>query len=280
LLCALLFVTFSVTACADIGPKASVQITFTGIEGETYYGTLLSQTRSTGPSSAWDGKSEYHHYQHGEEGRPIWEKFVSYQDGDGFYFLQEWWDCSETNQLRWTYRPPSVYKILLYFPESDSFLVSPIYEQYAFDSYYTVDLSDLSEPLAAERSYDFTWELISLVVRIVLTILLEVAVAWLFGFRKKELIRFIAAANILTQVVLNVALNVVNYHSGSLAYTLCYILFEMIVFVAEAVVFCALFDRFDPKEHKKGKIVCFALAANGLSFALGLWLSHLIPGIF
>ena len=280
LLCILLSLTLSVTAYADIGPKASVRITFTGIEGETYYGTLLSQQRSTGPSTAWDGNPEYAHYDRGDGGRAIWEKFVAYEDEDGFYFLQEWWDCTESNALRWTYRPPSVYKILLYFPESDSFLVSPIYEQYAFDSYYTVDLSDLSAPLSAQRSYDYTWELISLAARIVLTILLELAVALAFGFREKRLVAFIAAANVVTQVILNVALNLVNYYSGSLAFTLSYVLFELIVFAVEAVVFAVLFQNFSEQAYKRGKIVGYAFVANALSFGLGLWLSHLIPGIF
>ena len=280
LLCILLSLTLSVTAYADIGPKASVRITFTGIEGETYYGTLLSQQRSTGPSTAWDGNPEYAHYDRGDGGRAIWEKFVAYEDADGFYFLQEWWDCTESNALRWTYRPPSVYKILLYFPESDSFLVSPIYEQYAFDSYYTVDLSDLSAPLSAQRNYDYTWELISLAARIVLTILLELAVALAFGFREKRLVAFIAAANVVTQVILNVALNLVNYYSGSLAFTLSYVLFELIVFAAEAAAFAVLFQRFSESEQKRGKILLFAFVANALSFGLGLWLSHLIPGIF
>ena len=89
---------------------------------------------------------------------------MHYEDADGFYFLQEWWDCTESNALRWTYRPPSVYKILLYFPESDSFMVSPIYEQYAFDSYYTVDLSDLSAcssttPPKKPSGWDCWWRL-------------------------------------------------------------------------------------------------------------------------
>ena len=42
------------TASADIGPKPSVQIAFTGIEEQPYYGTLLSARRSTGPASAHD----------------------------------------------------------------------------------------------------------------------------------------------------------------------------------------------------------------------------------
>ena len=76
-----------ITARADMGPKPSVRIEFTGIEGETYYGTLLSKHKSTGPASAWNGSPEYAHYKPGDEGYEIWHKFVEYQDTDGYYFL-------------------------------------------------------------------------------------------------------------------------------------------------------------------------------------------------
>ena len=55
----ILVMSLPITASADIGPKPSVRIQFTGIEGETYYGTLLSERRSTGPATAWDGYEEY-----------------------------------------------------------------------------------------------------------------------------------------------------------------------------------------------------------------------------
>ena len=126
---------------------------------------------------------------------------------DGYFFLQEWWNCSETNQLNWTYYPPSPFKILLYFPETDFFYVSPIYERYAFDSYYTVDLSDYTEDgISAEESYDYTWEGISLGARILLTILLELLIALPFGYREKKVLGFLAIVNIITQILLNVAL--------------------------------------------------------------------------
>ena len=137
LLCFVLVMAMPITAHADMGPKPSVRIEFTGIEGETYYGTLLSKSKSTGPASAWDGNPEYA-YRHPEDADyDIWLKFVEYEDTDGYYFLQWFWECSENNQLNWTYYPPTSFKILLYFPETDTFYVSPIYERYAFDSYFT-----------------------------------------------------------------------------------------------------------------------------------------------
>ena len=281
IMCLMLVMAMTIPASADIGPKPSVQIEFTGMEGQTYYGTLLSMYESTGPASVWDGNPEHADYQPGEEGYDIWLKFVEYQDGDGYYFLQWWWDCSETNQLNWTYYPPTPFKILLYFPETDTFYVSPVYERYAFDSYFTVDMSDLdADPMVADKSYDYTWEIISLAARIILTIALELAIALLFGYREKKVLGFLAIVNAVTQVGLNVALNIINYNSGSMIFTFNYVLLEILVFAIEAIAYAVLLKKFSGKEQKPVKAVGYALVANAASFGFGLWLAHVIPGIF
>ena len=281
IMCLMLVMAMTIPASADIGPKPSVQIEFTGMEGQTYYGTLLSMYESTGPASVWDGNPEHADYQPGEEGYDIWLKFVEYQDADGYYFLQWWWDCSETNQLNWTYYPPTPFKILLYFPETDTFYVSPVYERYAFDSYFTVDMSDLdADPIVADKSYDYTWEIISLAARIILTIALELAIALLFGYREKKDLGFLAIVNAVTQVGLNVALNIINYNSGSMIFTFNYVLLEILVFAIEAIAYAVLLKKFSGKEQKPVKAVGYALVANAASFGFGLWLAHVIPGIF
>lgn len=283
------------TAHADIGPKPSVNVIFTGIKDVPCYGTLLSKVKSTGPASAWDGTKMTARYTESEY--EIWKAFVEYEDVDDFYFLQEWWDCSETSQFSWTYYPPATFKILLYFPESDTFYVSQVCERYAFDSYFTADVSDYEKDgMIVRKSYHYTWESISLAVRIVITILLEMAIALLFRYRGKKLLMFIAGVNIITQITLNVLLNIVNYKSGSMAFVLTFILLEIVVFVIEAFVYAAWFWRIggcqtyqsDVTEKnlqikvnkKKGKAVLYALTANLASFAVGLWISHFIPGIF
>ena len=281
IMCLMLVMAMTIPASADIGPKPSVQIEFTGMEGQTYYGTLLSMYESTGPASVWDGNPEHADYQPGEEGYDIWLKFVEYQDADGYYFLQWWWDCSETNQLNWTYYPPTPFKILLYFPETDTFYVSPVYERYAFDSYFTVDMSDLdADPMVADKSYDYTWEIISLAARIILTIALELAIALLFGYREKKVLGFLAIVNAVTQVGLNVALNIINYNSGSMIFTFNYVLLEILVFAIEAIAYAVLLKKLSGKEQKPVKAVGYALVANAASFGFGLWRAHVIPGIF
>jgi hypothetical protein len=126
LLCvlAILFI-FLMTAHADVGPKPSVVIDFNGLDGETFYATLLSSVTSTGPYSALDDSNqEYAHYQEGDKEYDVFLKFAEYEDVDGFYFLQFFQDCSQTQQFSWTYYPPKEFKILLFFPETDRFVVS------------------------------------------------------------------------------------------------------------------------------------------------------------
>ena len=209
------------------------------------------------------------------------EGLAEYEDPDGFYFLQELWDCSDGEALKWTYYPPSIFKILLYFPQSESFLVSPIYTSYAFDSYYTVNMT-LAEngSFIAVKSYDYRWEGISLLARILLTLGLELGIAILFSYREKKMLSFIALVNVVTQIGLNLYLNWINFHSGPMAFTFHYILLEIFVFAVEAVLYAVFFPKFSKEQTKKGKPVLYSLTANAASFVFGLWISHIIPGIF
>ncbi|MBQ1931081.1 MAG: hypothetical protein II347_02955 [Lachnospiraceae bacterium] len=295
LLCMILiFTMLPTTAMADIGPKPSVEIQFTGVEeGVTYYATLLSYHKSTGPASAWDENPLY-----SKEGDPIWKAFVDYKDSDGYYFLQEYWDCTGKNQFRWGYYPPTPFKVLCYFPETDTYAVSGIYERYAFDTYYKVDLSEGSV-LKAKKNYDYTWETISLVARIVITILLEMGLALMFGYRHKKQLRFLAAVNIVTQILLNILLNVLNFRIGHWAFVFYYVLLELLVILMESILYVLVLpkmslsitkDRIEavetgkkvsvPKTIQKRYTVIYAVVANVASFAIGLLVARLVPGIF
>ena len=88
--------------------------------------------------------------------------------------------------------------------------------------------------------------MLALGARIVLTILIEMLVALLFGFRQKKQLLILAVVNIITQIILNVLLNVINYNSGPLAFTFFYVLF----------------------------------VANLISFGAGLFLAAKLPGMF
>ena len=294
----LLFIA-PVTANADMGPKASVRIQFENMGDELCYGTLLSERESTGPASVWDGTEEYaqhnenENYSWAEFDYETWKAFVEYEDPDGYYFLQEGWTVSETKEIAWTYYPPNRFKILLYYPETGNFVSSGIYEKYAFDTYYTVDMDGISigsveyneelstdERIEAYRSYNYRVEVFSLIARIAATIAIEMILALLFGFRKKKQLLLLVGVNTVTQVVLNVLLNIINYNSGQWAFVFYYILFELLVFGLEAVVYCAWMNRLSEKTKPTWFYVLYAFVANAVSLVAGIFIANLLPGIF
>lgn len=280
----------SVKVYADIGPKPSIVIEFNGFEGEKYYATLLANVESTGPYSVLkDGNRKYSYYQEGDEGYAVFLKFVEYKDEDGFYFLQNFQDCTESQQFSWTYYPPDEFKILLYFPEADRFVISEeSYQRYAFDSFFEAEISGLnllvttqdSAKIILKKSYNYTDETLSLLIRFLLTFLLEIGVALLFGFREKKQICFIIFINLITQIGLNLTLNIINYRSGYMAFVICYILLEMLVFLVEAILYNLYLKKYSKKKFSNWKPWVYALIANMASFVIGLKLAKLIPGIF
>lgn len=279
---------FSFTAFADTGPKPSVRIAFEDLGDEVCYATLLSFRNSSGPARYWNGKEapDYYVSDNGDEEqldtlkeyKSVWKKMVEYSDPDNYYFLQRIWKLDKTKELAWTYYPPDSFKILLYYPESDTFVGSGIYERYAFDSYYTVNALDLeaeTDLITAEKSYDYKWETISLVARILITILIETVIAMLFSYRSKREFTVILSANIITQIILNIILNIENYKEGYMAFTAYYIFLELMIFAIEAAVYTLILKN---KKHRKN--ILYAFVSNSASFGIGLMLAHIIPGIF
>ena len=300
LLCTVMVIMiFPITANADMGPKPSVRIIFENLGNEECWGTLLSSKESTGPSTTWDGNEENARYNENPNydyqtfGYDIWKAFVDYAENDDFYFLQEAWQINETKELAWTYYPPNEFKILLYYPETETFVVSGIYEKYAFDTYYTVNMDGVNinsvefdeelssnERIEAYRSYEYRKEILSLIARIVVTILIEMAIALLFGFRKKKQFLLLVGVNTATQVILNVLLNVINYNSGELAFVVFYIFLEIVVFVIEAILYCTILKKISDTPKRAWFYVLYALIANAVSFGAGFIVAQMLPGIF
>lgn len=271
---------FPIGVNADTGPKPSVRIKFENMGDELCYGTLLAKEESTGPARVWNGSEEDINLNFVD--RDIWEAFVNYEDSDGYYFLQWAWLVSDTKELSWTYYPPNEFKVLLYYPETNTFVVSDICKRYAFDTYYTIDMDGVdicsieydnslsgNQRLEAFKSYEFKNEVKALVCRMIITVIVEILIGLLFKFRNTELL-YILLINVITQIILNVLLNI---YTG-FGYYFVYLSLESLVFVIEAIFYCLMFKK------KKGYCVLYALVANIASFVIGLYLANLLPGLF
>lgn len=286
LFCTLLIVSMlPLSASADIGPKPSITVTVEGVEADTvYYATLLSSEQSNGPLSVYN-EGDTTPYDEDPVRYEVLQKFAQYRDVDGYCFLPQFWVCQGEDTFVWGYYPPDPFKVLLYFPAEERFVVSQSYTAYAFDSYYTIRMKYGSLPadglpIAAEESYDHSGEALNFTVRFLLTIVLEMAVALIFGLRERKQLLFIGAVNVLTQVLLNLALNFSAYYNGEWAATWTYVLLEVCICVGEALLYVYLLPRFSQKRAGVGRAVGYAVVANTFSFAAGLGLAHLVPGVF
>ena len=273
--CLLMLALLPTAAFADMGPKPSVRIGIEGLDPDVpCWGTLLSEEASTGPSRAYDGENA----RVGEAGEDVWRAFVDYEDPDGYYFLQELWPCSEDGRLWWTYYPPEEFKLLLYFPETGEFVSSGKCSAYAFTSWFDARLSD--GELALSKSYDYSGAIVNFAVRCALTVALECAAAYfLFRLRTPGRLKAVAAVNVITQLALNLVVNIIAYLAGSFMIAFRFFLLECLVFAAEGALYDMFFRRAgEPVPVKR----CWALSLVGnlMSYALGLWLAYAVPGLF
>lgn len=317
--------TETMKASADTGPKPSVRVTFENMGDELCYGTLLSKTPSTGPARAWDGTEDGKYIYAGAD-EAVWRAFTEFKDEDGFYFLQWFWRADENKALNWTYYPPQTFKILLYYPDratksgaadnsagggtgdsettaaSDAFCVSDVLKRYAFHSYFTVNMAEIADntggaaiPLPVTQGYNYSAEILGFFVRFIVTLGVETLLALAFGLRTKRAFLTVLAANGVTQIALNLLLNVRLHFNNLYGVIPLYFFAELFIFAAEAALYSFILgkrknggengsaDENGGKAaiaYSKKRLILYAFTANLISFCIGLPLAILLPAVF
>lgn len=108
-------------------------------------------------------------------------------------------------------------------------------------------------------------------IRLILTLLIEGFIFWLFRFRQKRSWLVFLFLNLITQGLLNLWLN--NEATMSSGYLIIALIFgEFFVFAAEMVAFPALIN-----EHRKRRSLAYAFIANLVSLIAGGYLITLLP---
>ncbi len=107
-------------------------------------------------------------------------------------------------------------------------------------------------------------------LRVLLTLLTEGVVFWLFGFRGKRSWIVFLAVNLLTQGWLNVELNSYAFSSGY--WIFAFVGMEILIFITESVAI-----PLAVREKKVWQRIVFALTANAVSLALGVLLLGRLP---
>lgn len=280
----ILMAALGIYAFADFGPKPSVVVEFENAGDQDYYVTLVAKEDKLGsPYSRVTAED-----QPETDDIAIWNRLVAYEDPDGMVFAGNVQKLTGDGAYVWGYYPPSEFRVLIYFPDTDSFVESSeILEQYAFDSYYQMDFNDLPEnwndavaAIPVTRKYNLLWQITAFLLRLAVTVAVECLLAVLFGFKGKRQMLLVLAVNCATQLAMN--LLILDESVGLFVfYVLKYALIEVGVFLAEGLVYCLALPKLaTPEQNRNIHPIAFAFFGNVASFSLGFLLSNWFPMLF
>lgn len=280
----ILMAALGIYAFADFGPKPSVVVEFENAGDQEYYVTLVAkEDKLGGPYSRVTAED-----QPETDDIAIWNRLVAYEDPDGMVFAGNVQKLTGDGAYVWGYYPPSEFRVLIYFPDTDSFVESSeILEQYAFDSYYQMDFNDLPEnwndavaAIPVTRKYNLLWQITAFLLRLAVTVAVECLLAVLFGFKGKRQMLLVLAVNCATQLAMN--LLILDESVGLFVfYVLQYALIEVGVILAEGLVYCLALPKLaTPEQNRNIHPIAFAFFGNVASFSLGFLLSNWFPMLF
>ena len=146
---------------------------------------------------------------------------------------------------------------------------------YAFATYYEIDFSTgtvtTPQDIKVTKTYDYFDEVLNLIIRIVLTLAIELGLFYLFRLYTKRNFMVVIIVNLITQIFLNVAVNISLYNSGSLSALFLLFGLEFIILIVEFIAYQILL-----KDKKRWTIILYPILANILSFILGLYIFSFI----
>lgn len=281
----ILFLCLGILTCvkvnADMGPKPTVDITFLNSPYDNYYVALYSTSKYNGPWSYFDTEDSYYE-ERVNELTDIEKKFLAHEVSD-VYFVGLVQNLTTNNNTYYvSYYPPSEFKIVIYIPDNDTFIESKnVISRYAFNSYFSVDFNDINSNAfdTITKTYDYSGEILHCLLRIALTIVIEVGLAILFKYRNKSLL-FLVIVNVATQIILNVYLNLLNYNNGSLRTTVSYIVIEVLITIVEAIAYAIVLPKINKElKYQIPRAIIYAILANALSLSAGFILLNYVPGM-
>lgn len=157
--------------------------------------------------------------------------------------------------------------IIIYKPSTDWYYISP-----------TI-LNDYKQESVPHFPNSLQW--ITILFSMIITVIVEVGVGWLFFYRSKKDLAIIAATNAITNILMNITLCSTIFANTSyakgLGFAALLIVVEPIIWIVESIVYsCALEKK---AKHYILKAWGFALAANVASLGIGLLLGHCVKEI-
>lgn len=269
-LCMLLFSDY---VLADIGAKPATILKFVGMDNENYRVTIISNHSGNGMKTV----TEVSFLQKKDKGMDAlwWAIQNQGYEAEGWKYVYQLSNATK-NRVEWGYHPPEEFRIAIYFPEQNKVVISKeILKRYAFRSYFQIYIKD-SEIVEITAHYNFWREIVLFLMRLLATLAIEVPLALLFGFRKREYLQIIVKINVWTQVGINLIALLAEVGIGPWVMLFIWIGLEVPVFLIEARYYAKQFKKLGTSPNKVDWAVVYAFVANIVSFIADMYLQGYI----
>jgi hypothetical protein len=291
-----LFLISSTKIVADMAPSPSMDIEITGFEEDYVLDVLVpSDSVYPLPDHEFSWKISSHHYMRDD----CPDTLNGYQDADGYASGSLYGEPHRTSVRQLDDDRFEVehsddfthFKVAL-IGADDTIIVSDAFEKTEMEATFTFDLSNASfddvsdvdgmQVLLVENRIEEIYSgptdsgalnaILKTVLRIVLTLAIELGILYLFAYRMKHTYKVAGITNIATQSLLTMLYIIWFYFLGSpFSAFMILIAGETLVFLIEMGAYPLLF-----KEKARRMAVLYALAANLVSMLIGLVLLPLI----
>ena len=265
----------SLPVYADMGPKPDLVIDFSGIH-EPCVVTVLSTVKSYGPNQPmqiawmpwWDEQAP-------EIDKEIDQKFIDETkllNEDRTEQLYFWGVLAQNSPYVFGYYPPETFYVLVYFPETDSFLLSE--ESYTRTVFHTelaitVEngklLFNARQPLYGIMK---NWkDNDAVVLRLLVTVITEIVIGMFFMKYTQKSMLTVIGVNVITQILLNIVIWLRYYVLSNSVSTYFPVLAgaEVLIFLIEGFIYSKLISR-----EELSRPYLYALIANAFTCWLGV----------
>lgn len=272
----------TVTLYADTGPKPSYEIKITNLEKSDYIIGFGFKGEYYGPHRSYTPEDPYDQYSFGtkEELDKLYNKVTLPSDWN-LCDISKTYENTSSLLIKSGYWYPMEFILIVYNETSNTYYLTSETKTYAFNSYFEFDMKDYvdggitlnkaNNDIELEKNYQYWKEILEFFVRLIVCLGIELGLAFAFRFNKKS-IKIISLTNVLTQLGLNLSLNLVALFVGkNILITIIYGLIEIVIVAIEATIFKIFCRR---KDEDNRFIILYTIIANIVSFVAGmiLWL--------
>lgn len=275
---ALLLIVNVTTVKADTGPKPTIEIKITNLKQSNYIvGYGIYNKTYYGPHQVFiPGHEEFGETSFGDKSElTVLYNNVKLPEGWNLIDISSSYNNKTELIIKSGYYWPSHFILIIYDSVNNNYYLSKETTTYAFNSYFSFDMNKytdddiaLKKAITLEKTYNYWKEILKFFVRLIISLAIEIGLAFIFKFTKKSLL-IIALTNIGTQIGLNLFLNITTYLNGKSPYFVpLYILIELIIVIIESIIFKLMCKRGEEQSNKF--VIIYTILANILSFGLGM----------